>query len=395
MKPFGRSLSHPWWWNSHSSPKNSKWLQLSLQELDEKVKEMWVLIEEDADSFAEKAEMYYKKRPQLLQLLGELHRAYRSLAERYDHLAGEVRQNGPKALQSRFSFSGDSSRKAAYEEQHHSSLRKTDECFVGLIDKAGEAEVMVSQHKMKMVEHTPIEHGEMDNMIVGPCDVNGNDEDSAHDSKTKYDSHSKTVASDIEGEDSPSGVKLQQEIMDFEEENDLLTCPEREILKSKYDSRQEGESQGDQRINSPSNITEKYAAFCQERGIKATTFMGDLDDTVRDGNVKKDHDITTCIKRINMDSYPINHQKQCQDSLNCENQVYTATVQKELNLLIEENKALRQTILEREEEKRHAIRQLCLSMDILKHENERLISFISKDRRDSVCSYIKLPCMGN
>ncbi|QCE08304.1 Protein Networked NET [Vigna unguiculata] len=83
---------YSWWWDSHISPKNSKWLQENLTDMDAKVKAMIKLIEEDADSFARRAEMYYKKRPELMKLVEEFYRAYRALAERYDHATGELRQ---------------------------------------------------------------------------------------------------------------------------------------------------------------------------------------------------------------------------------------------------------------------------------------------------------------
>ncbi|KAG6647583.1 protein NETWORKED 1D-like [Carya illinoinensis] len=93
------ALSHPdsrrkysWWWDSHISPKNSKWLQENLTDMDAKVKQMIKLLEEDADSFARRAEMYYKKRPELMKLVEEFYRAYRALAERYDHATGALRQ---------------------------------------------------------------------------------------------------------------------------------------------------------------------------------------------------------------------------------------------------------------------------------------------------------------
>ncbi|KAL0013526.1 hypothetical protein SO802_000595 [Lithocarpus litseifolius] len=54
-------------------------------DMDAKVKAMIKLIEEDADSIARRAEMYYKKRPELMKLVEEFYRAYRALAERYDH----------------------------------------------------------------------------------------------------------------------------------------------------------------------------------------------------------------------------------------------------------------------------------------------------------------------
>ncbi|KAH0721557.1 hypothetical protein KY284_006587 [Solanum tuberosum] len=80
------------WWDTGHIPNNSKWLQHNLTEMDAKVKAMIKIIEEDADSFARRAEMYYKRRPELMKLIEELYRAYRALAERYDHVIGELRQ---------------------------------------------------------------------------------------------------------------------------------------------------------------------------------------------------------------------------------------------------------------------------------------------------------------
>lgn len=60
--------------------------------MDAKVKAMIKFLEEDADSFARRAEMFYKKRPELLKLVEEFYRAYRALAERYDHATGALRQ---------------------------------------------------------------------------------------------------------------------------------------------------------------------------------------------------------------------------------------------------------------------------------------------------------------
>jgi hypothetical protein len=61
-------------------------------DMDSKIKLMIKIIEEDAESFAKRAEMYYRRRPELMALLEELYRAYRALAERYDHAAGDLRQ---------------------------------------------------------------------------------------------------------------------------------------------------------------------------------------------------------------------------------------------------------------------------------------------------------------
>ncbi|XP_007017091.2 PREDICTED: protein NETWORKED 4A isoform X1 [Theobroma cacao] len=100
MKRTESRKSHSWWWDSHISPKNSRWLAENLEEMDRSVKRMLKLIEEDGDSFAKKAEMYYQKRPELISHVEEFYRMYRSLAERYDQLMGELKKNIPSDLQS-------------------------------------------------------------------------------------------------------------------------------------------------------------------------------------------------------------------------------------------------------------------------------------------------------
>ncbi|XP_010556805.1 PREDICTED: protein NETWORKED 3A-like [Tarenaya hassleriana] len=74
-----------WWWiGSHNTSDLSPWLRSTISELDAKTKGMLRVIEEEADSFAERAEMYYKKRPELIAMVEDLYRMYRSLAEKYD-----------------------------------------------------------------------------------------------------------------------------------------------------------------------------------------------------------------------------------------------------------------------------------------------------------------------
>ncbi|KAL6204271.1 hypothetical protein ACLB2K_021539 [Fragaria x ananassa] len=137
MKRLESKKSHSWWWDSHINPKNSKWLSENLEgeqrtplsvkvvknliavvifstkmpfkkmtkrsltaEMDRHIKRMLKLVEEDGDSFAKKAEMYYQKRPELISHVEEFYRLYRSLAERYDHVTGELRKNVTSDLQS-------------------------------------------------------------------------------------------------------------------------------------------------------------------------------------------------------------------------------------------------------------------------------------------------------
>ncbi|TKY74435.1 NETWORKED 2A [Spatholobus suberectus] len=82
--------AYSWWWASHIRTKQSKWLEQSLQDMEEVVAETLKIIDDEGESFSQRAEMYYRKRPQLVGYVEEVFRAYRALAERYDHLSKEL-----------------------------------------------------------------------------------------------------------------------------------------------------------------------------------------------------------------------------------------------------------------------------------------------------------------
>ncbi|KAK3231052.1 hypothetical protein Dsin_002933 [Dipteronia sinensis] len=84
------SNAYSWWWASHIRTKQSKWLEQNLQDMEEKVGEMLKIIDDDGDSFAQRAEMYYKKRPELINFVEDSYRSYRAIAERYDHLSKDL-----------------------------------------------------------------------------------------------------------------------------------------------------------------------------------------------------------------------------------------------------------------------------------------------------------------
>lgn len=78
-----------------------------ISEMDHSVKRMLDLIEEEGESFAEKAEIVYENRPELIAQVEEFYRMYRSLAERYDHLLVDLRKNVPSDYHSQGSFISD------------------------------------------------------------------------------------------------------------------------------------------------------------------------------------------------------------------------------------------------------------------------------------------------
>ncbi|MED6132149.1 hypothetical protein PIB30_016571 [Stylosanthes scabra] len=101
-----KNQASQWWWlDTHSIPKRSQWLQSTLNELNKKTQAMLKVIEQDADSFAQRAEMYYKKRPELLSLVEDFYRTHRLLAERYDQVRPDAGTRPLKAGGSPFASS--------------------------------------------------------------------------------------------------------------------------------------------------------------------------------------------------------------------------------------------------------------------------------------------------
>ncbi|TYI83323.1 hypothetical protein E1A91_D05G285900v1 [Gossypium mustelinum] len=84
------SNAYSWWWASHIRTKQSKWLEQNLHDVEEKVSNMLEIIDDDGDSFAQRANMYYRKRPELLAIVEDTYRAYRALAERFDYLSRDL-----------------------------------------------------------------------------------------------------------------------------------------------------------------------------------------------------------------------------------------------------------------------------------------------------------------
>ncbi|CAN0873495.1 Protein NETWORKED 2A [Linum grandiflorum] len=84
------SNAYSWWWASHIRTKQSKWLEENLQDMEDKVGQMLSIIENEGDSFTKRVEMYYKQRPELINHVEDSYRAYRALAERFDHLSKDL-----------------------------------------------------------------------------------------------------------------------------------------------------------------------------------------------------------------------------------------------------------------------------------------------------------------
>ncbi|XP_022750435.1 protein NETWORKED 3A-like [Durio zibethinus] len=72
--------------SSPATPQQSQWLHTTLLDLDEKMKAMMTLLEEDDKSSCQNAHVSLNRKQELVQMLGELNRSYSSLLHKYDQL---------------------------------------------------------------------------------------------------------------------------------------------------------------------------------------------------------------------------------------------------------------------------------------------------------------------
>ncbi|KAK2982393.1 hypothetical protein RJ640_026236 [Escallonia rubra] len=84
VEPKSRSS----WWDSHMSPETSKWLAENIEGVDQSVKHMLKLIEDDENSPAKG-----QRRMELIANVEEFCHLHRLLAERYGNLTGELSKN--------------------------------------------------------------------------------------------------------------------------------------------------------------------------------------------------------------------------------------------------------------------------------------------------------------
>ncbi|KAK1271949.1 hypothetical protein QJS04_geneDACA020911 [Acorus gramineus] len=110
---------------------------------------MLTLIQEDGDTFAQRAEMYYKRRPELVKMVEDLRRSYRSLAERYHQLKSE---QPPLALRSNSSLSNASTK----QHLHRSHILEAPELPKETSDTLAQLEFQVA-----LLEDHLKQHGEL------------------------------------------------------------------------------------------------------------------------------------------------------------------------------------------------------------------------------------------
>lgn len=370
------------------------------------------MIEEDADSFAQRAEMYYQKRPELVNLVEEFYRAYRSLAERYDHLTGEIRQNIPRALQVQYGLSCDSPKSMGPTGAGHyySPLRKNHQAFESLLKKVCQPEDKIEHSEQVDQMRTPSplhdKQGRVANAHVAFSVQNGHGDPSLElRNKEKVLSPERGLmssSSDCDVDNANPLERLQQEIYLLEKENKMLADSHNKVVQMNIALQKTVEALEDQ-CKSAQNEAHVLESKLDELNSSLSVLQGekmqansllwinitDKENIEQEKLVDKDIVACGCEDRLAEDADAVDAHRDSDKVANypnvfeCEHQdsanTFSSTqeprldsLQDQVILLMQENRRQKLAILERGEEKREAIRQLCFSIDLLKLENRRL-----------------------
>ncbi|PON57187.1 Protein Networked (NET), actin-binding (NAB) domain containing protein [Parasponia andersonii] len=299
--------SHWWWFENHNTSKRSPWLRSTLAELDHKTGAMLKLIEADADSFAQRAEMYYKKRPELISMVEEFYRSHRSLAEKYDQLKSDSGTRVLTTLRSPFS----------------STEHRVEKWTSGLTDQTYDRCSKICVVEDSAESETCEEFYRTHRTLAEKYD------------QVKSDSFSSTKH---RVEKLTSGLTDQtchrySEICEVEDSAESETCETEDSAESEVD---DPELEDDERECQTSQIHEKPT---EERVFSATG----------DEELRK--------------------------------------LKEEVERLQEENRAQKDLLKQKDEDKREVIRHLSLAVDVLKEENVKLRKCLAKDSPKWQCPF--------
>ncbi|XP_077232543.1 uncharacterized protein LOC143869864 isoform X2 [Tasmannia lanceolata] len=414
MKPC-----YSWWFDSHNSPRQSPWLLSTLS--DEKTKAMVKLIEQDADSFAQRAEMYYRKRPELVYMVEDFYRAHRSLAERYDQLKREANTR----LVTIPSGSSFSSKNSSRNFKNLTDKSSTDDCHSF---DSKESEVDDTEHEEAQVD---IDMGEE----VSSKDTNGHLSLAKRYNQLKLEAGTRLMTmpsgSHFSSKDTNGHLSLAKRYnqLKLEAGTRLMTMPsgshfssknssqnlknltdksstassysfdseESEVDDPEQDEAQEDREMGEE-VSSKVSSKDTYAhrSLAEQYNqlkVEASTQLMTIKNLSQ--KCKEVTDKSSIASPVSFDSEesevddPEEEETQAssKDSSGIE---VMMKLREEIERLREENRIHKTELMEKNEEKREVIRQLCMSIDILKEENFSLRKCRKDSKKSSLFEFSKL-----
>lgn len=280
---------------------------------------MLKLIEPDADSFAQRAEMYYKKRPELISMVEDFYRTHRSLAERYDQVKSETGTRLPMTFGSPF---------VSIKHKPHKLMNVMDQTYYSYSGTSDDEDYAESEVDDPVQNDEICVKNEIEEVLDSELENEPEVEDPELENEPEVEKEMKNEASEWDQElkeDSVSSEVCDDEIIKLREEIEEVVDPELE------NEAQVGEE-----------MKEEVDPECED-----ATQVG---QELKEDSVKNEV---------------------CDDEF--------TKLREEIERLKEENMMQRSQLMQKDEEKREVIRQLSMALGVLQDENVQLRKYISRE----------------
>ncbi|KAB5569411.1 hypothetical protein DKX38_003204 [Salix brachista] len=378
-KTMNKETSHRWWFDSHHTSTGSPWLQSTLAELDKKTKSMLKLVEPDADSFAQRAEMYYKKRPELISMVEDFYRAHRSLAERYDQLKFDSGNRLPATFGLPFSTKHRPEKLLSVEM--HQTYGSNSETY----DAGDFAESEVDDPELDQIQvdeeleeiETPEEKKETHAEDSAESEVDDPEQDqiqvdeelevleTAEEKKVEY------IEDSAESEvDDPEQDQIDEELEEIETPEEKKVGYTEDSAESEVDDPEQ--DQIDEELEEIETPEEKKDVDLMKLREVIERLRGEK--TISKDHLLQKHEE----KREEKNETTVNSGMKEVDFSSVLNDVEVMKLREEIEGLGEENRIYREQLLQKDEEKREVIRQLCSAVEVLKLDNMKLRKCVAR-----------------
>jgi len=321
-----------------------------LAELDRKTKSMLKLIEADADSFAQRAEMYYKKRPELISMVEDFYRAHRLLAERYDQLKSDSGNRLLATFGSPFSTKHRPEKlmsvKTDQTYDSHSETCDSEDSAGSEVDDPEQDEIQVVEELEEIEtpegkEETLVDDGmkHVEVCIRYNAEVTKLKEEIERLEEEKRIYRDYLLQKDAEGREQRKEIQVQEGIR------------EAEISRVVYDAEM-------------MKLREEIERLRRERTVNKDHPLQKLEEKREE---KKETQVNEGIKEVEFSSVFYD--------------VEVVRMREEIEVLGEENRIYKEHLLQKDEEKREVIRQLSFAVEVLKLENVKLRKCVANQNR--------------
>ena len=352
---------------------------------------MLKLIEGDADTFAQRAEMYYRKRPELVNMIEDFYRSYRSLAERYELLKLE---------------SGNSFSNRGYLNKDWSFMGKSSASSSVICDSESEVDDPSEEEQVES-KLREVPRNKNGNDLVNMKHVGGGEISQVGIKRERSDLSTYSFDSELSEVSylGPEETKVETKLEEFRQKKSYI-CVVKQMIEKVESTEDKARAAADIRCFEHSDFHGKPKEGQDENNLAEFPEKGD--GGLSNSNILTEEAgrIQSMIKKMAERSggssfedlrvlHPEREETQGEHKLKEAPVKMRDNPETKLMSVVErlkgENMTFKAELEQKDEEKREVIRQLSLSIDILKGENDSMKKFIRDSKnRTSLFEFGKL-----